>query len=134
MSSDLEIRAVVDASAVLAWIFDERGAGTVDQVLSASGISAVNFAEVLYKCAERGVDAGATEADVADYGLTLLPFGGPESREVVTVRRAEEHAGIRLSLADRCCIATGLVWRVPVVASDNAWERLNLDLEIVPFR
>lgn len=134
MSPDPEIRAVVDASAVLAWIFDEHGAGVVDQVLSVSGISAVNLAEVLYKCADRGVDPDDTEADLADYGLTLLPFRGAEARRIVAVRQAEKRAGVDLSLADRCCIATGLVWSVPVVASDNAWERLDVNLEVTPFR
>lgn len=134
MGNELEIRAVVDASAVLAWVFNERGAKVVDKVLSVSGISAVNLAEVLYKCAEQGVDPDGTEADLADYGLTLLPFGGPEARQIVRIKRAEERAGVILSLADRCCIATGLVWEVPVVASDNAWEQLDLGLKVTPFR
>ncbi|MFP3882853.1 MAG: PIN domain-containing protein [Actinomycetota bacterium] len=134
MDIEPEVRAVVDASAVLAWVFNERGAEIVDQVLSVSGISAVNLSEVLYKCAERRVDPEDTEADLADYGLTLLPFRGAEARQVVFVRQAEEKAGVNLSLADRCCIATGLVWRVPVVASDNAWEQLGVGLEVTPFR
>jgi len=134
MTPEPEVRAVVDASAVLAWIFDEQGADVVEKVLAVSGISAVNFAEVLHKCEERGMDSDETEADLSAYGLTLLPFGGDEARQVLAVKRAEVRAGVRLSLADRCCLATALTWEVPVVVSDNAWELLRLDVEVTSFR
>lgn len=128
-----EVRAVLDASAVLAWIFDERGADVVEDVLPVSGISAVNFSEVLYKCQDRGVDPDETEADLAQYGLVLLPFRGDEAREILTVKQAEP-PGLKLSLADRCCLATALVRNVPAVMSDNAWELLDLEIQIRAFQ
>lgn len=129
-----DVRAIVDASAVLAWVFGERGADTVEKVLSVSGISAVNFAEVLYIASNRRYDPDELEADLADYGLILLPFGGAESRAVLAVKEAEQRAGLFVSLADRCCLATAMTYGVPAVVSDNAWEQLDIDIDIQPFR
>jgi PIN domain nuclease of toxin-antitoxin system len=129
-----ELRAVVDASAVLAWIFDEQGADSVEEVLGVSGISAVNFAEVLNIARSRGYDPNDLEADLAAYGLVLLPFGADEARSVVDVRRAEERVGVLLSLADRCCLATAIVHGLPAVVSDGDWELLELPVDVAPFR
>ncbi len=134
MIADTERRAVVDASAVLAWVFDERGADTVEDVLGVSGISAVNFAEVLHIGEGRRYGPDELEADLAAYGLVLLPFGAAEAREVLEVKHAEEHAGIRLSLADRCCLATAMTHGLPAIVSDGEWEVLELPVDIVPFR
>jgi ribonuclease VapC len=128
------LRAVADASAVLAWVFNERGADTVEQVLDASGISAVNFAEVLYIGSTRGYDPNEMEADLAAYGLVLLPFGAAEARSVLDVKKAEEVAGVSLSLADRCCLATAVMYDLPAVVSDGEWELLDLPVAITPFR
>jgi len=131
---DSELRAVMDASAVLAWIFDERGADTVEEVLSASGISAVNFAEVLHVASSRRYSPDDLDTDLAAYGLVLLPFGGDEARSVLDVKRAEERVGVSLSLADRCCLATAIVYDLPAVVSDGEWDLLDLPIEVVPFR
>lgn len=134
MTLDPEIRAVVDASAVLAWVFDERGADTVEEVLGVSGISAVNFAEVIHIADSRRYGPNDLKADLAAYGLVLLPFGGDEARSVLDVKRAEDRAGISLSLADRCCLATAVVYDMPAVVSDGEWELLDLPIDIAPFR
>jgi len=134
MIADTERRAVVDASAVLAWVFDERGADTVEDVLGVSGISAVNFAEVLHIADGRRYDPNDLEADLAAYGLTLLPFGAAEARLALDVKRAEARAGVRLSLADRCCLATAIAHDLPAIVSDGEWEALDIPVDIVPFR
>jgi PIN domain nuclease of toxin-antitoxin system len=64
----------------------------------------------------------------------LLPFGADEARSVVDVRRAEERAGVLLSLADRCCLATAIVYGLPAVVSDGEWELLELPVDVSPFR
>ena len=134
MNPESDLRAVVDASAVLAWIFNERGADTVEEVLGVSGISAVNFAEVLFIASSRRYGADELEADLAAYGLALLPFGGDEARTVLDVKRAEMRAGVSLSLADRCCLATAMAYELPAVVSDGEWELLELPIAVTPFR
>lgn len=129
-----EIKAVLDASAILAWVFNEHGWHVVEEVISESGISAVNFAEVLYIGSARRYDADDLEADLADLGLTLLPFGGDEARNILTVKYAETQVGLHLSMADRACLATAIAYDVPAVMSDGEWERLTLPISVKPFR
>src|SRR5215469_5151534 len=47
---------VLDSSAVLARLFGEPGAETVDAALARSLLSAVNFAEVISKLIDKGID------------------------------------------------------------------------------
>ncbi len=133
MTTD-QIEVVVDASAVLAWVFDEDGADSVEHVLSHAGISAVNFAEVLHIGSARQYPPDLLEADLAAFGLRVLPFTGSEARRTLEVKAAEDRVHVRLSLADRACLATGLSLGRPVVASDLAWESLGLAVDIRQFR
>lgn len=128
------VQAILDASAVLAWVFEENGHKVVEKLISDSGISAVNFAEVLYIGEGRGYDADDLEGDLADLGLTLLLFGGTEARNILVVKKAEAAAGLRLSMADRACLATAISYEIPAVMSDGDWERLQLPIPVHPFR
>jgi ribonuclease VapC len=128
------LEVVVDASAVLAWVFDEDGADSVEHVFSRAGISAVNFAEVLHIGSVRQYPPDLLEADLAAFGLGLLPFTGNEARRTLEVKAAEDRAHVRLSSADRACLATGLSLGRPVVASDPAWKSLGLAVDIRQFR
>lgn len=71
---------------------------------------------------------------IADLGLTLLPFGGREAKNVLVVKSAEAQVGLGLSMADRACLATAITYDVPAVMSDGEWERLRLPIAVQPFR
>ncbi|MGH3612340.1 MAG: hypothetical protein ACRDRK_07030 [Pseudonocardia sp.] len=47
-------RVVLDASALLAWVLNERGAATIGKLLPVAVIPAPNLVEVLYRAPERG--------------------------------------------------------------------------------
>ena len=125
---------VVDASAVLAWLFDERGADAVEKVLGASALSAVNLAEVLYRCDEMGMATGNLQRDMEALGVQVEPFGAADAQLVEEVRRAGRRHSVRLSLADCCCLATGIRLDLPVVGGDEAWRHLRLGVDVHPFR
>src|SRR5260370_42273471 len=125
---------VLDASAVLVWLVDERGDSTVDKVLSVSAWSTVNLAEVLYRADEEGMATGTLEDDLCSLGLTVEPFTAKDAHLVEEVRRVARRSTTRLSLADCCCLATGIRLNLPVVGGDRAWETLDLGLDIRPFR
>ena len=127
-------RCVLDASAVLAWVFDERGADTVEKVLGESGLSTVNLAEVLYRCDEEGMNTTGLEEDLGSLGLDIVPFEVPDARLAEEVRRAGRREGHRLALGDCCCLATAIRLSLPVVGGDQAWETLRLGVEVHPFR
>jgi ribonuclease VapC len=127
-------RCVMDASAVLAWLFQEPGEQLVDRMLEHAAISTINLAEVLYRSDEAGMEITDLERDLGALGLRFVSFTSGEARLVPEVRRAARRGGQRLSLADCCCLATGLHLDLPVVGGDQAWESLRLGVEVHPIR
>lgn len=52
-------KAILDASAVLAWVLQGKGWETVEQILPLGAIPAPNLTEVLYKATEKGYRHGS---------------------------------------------------------------------------
>ena len=127
-------RCVVDASAVIAWLFNERGADAVDKILGTSSLSTVNLAEVLYRSDELGMKTQTLERDLTAICVRVEPFGAADARLVEEVRRVARRRAVRLSLADCCCLATGIRLDLPVVGGDEAWRGLRLGIDVHPFR
>jgi PIN domain nuclease of toxin-antitoxin system len=127
-------RCVLDASAVLAWLFVERGEQVVDRMLEHAALSTVNLAEVLYRADEEGMPTDRLQPDLEALGVQVVPFVDEDARLLVEVRRTARRQGVRLSLADFCCLATGLRLDLPVVGADQAWESLRVGVEVLPLR
>jgi ribonuclease VapC len=127
-------RCVLDASAVLAWLFRERGEAVVDRMLEHAALSAVNLAEVLYHADEAGMRTGHLQRDLEALGLRVVAFTDEDATLVQEVRRAAQREQQRLALADCCCLATALRLNLPVVGGDQAWERLRLGIDVHPIR
>ncbi len=126
--------AVLDASALLAYLQGEPGAERVAEVLVlGAAISSVNWAETLTKLAERGQDPEAVATQLRDRGLlnkTLLVYPVDESlaRKIAQLRLPTRSEG--LSLGDRACLALASQLKKPVITTDRAWNSLNLAVEI----
>ena len=127
-------RCVLDASAVLAWLFRERGEQLVDRMLEHGALSTVNLAEVLYRSDEAGMEIEGLEQDLKALGLRVVSFTDGDARLVPEIRRAARRDRQRLSLADCCCLATGVRLNLPVVGGDQAWESLQLGVDVHPIR
>jgi ribonuclease VapC len=127
-------RCVLDASAVLAWLFRERGEQLVDRMLEHGALSTVNLAEVLYRSDEAGMEIEELEQDLKALGLRVVSFTDGDARLVPEIRRAARRERQRLSLADCCCLATGVRLNLPVVGGDQAWESLQLGVDVHPIR
>jgi PIN domain nuclease of toxin-antitoxin system len=118
--------SVVDASALLAYLFDEAGGNQFPSLIGARPmISAVNWSEVHQKCGSRGVDVGELRQRLIDAGLEIADL---------TVSRAERVADLwpvtrpyGLSLADRACLALALELQRPTITADRAWLGLAVD-------
>jgi PIN domain nuclease of toxin-antitoxin system len=129
---------VLDASALLALVYDEEGADRVEPVLRAGAlISMVNWAETLSRMAERGdpVELGVPRlrAQVDAIGrLTISPYDEAQALETARLRPRTRSLG--LSLADRACLALGRLHRLPVLTTDRAWRTLRLSIRIEVIR
>jgi PIN domain nuclease of toxin-antitoxin system len=119
---------VLDASAVLAVLGEEVGADMVVSSFPASAISAVNFAEVGSKLAERGLADHDIERRLGTLPLRVAPFDQDAANETIRLRDLSRSAG--LSLGDRACLALAMSLGAPVLTADRTWARLKLNVDI----
>jgi ribonuclease VapC len=128
--------AVIDASAVLAWLRDEPGADTVAGRLDGSFLSAVNLSEVLQKHLAVGTLSGPEAAgfarDLASLGLSVVPFGEREASVAAVMWDKTRRLG--LGLADRACMATAVGFGLPALTADRPWAEVEwkgLSVELI---
>jgi PIN domain nuclease of toxin-antitoxin system len=129
---------VLDASAFLAYLRDEPGAGEVAEVIGGGAtISTVNLAEVFSNAAEHGLDPLDFAEQLAERGLldgaiTVEPFTTEDAIEVGRLRPLTRAAG--LSLGDRACLALARRLAVSVYTADTTWSSVPLDIELNQIR
>lgn len=130
--------AVLDASALLAYLRDEPGAAVVaDAIAVGAAISAVNLGEVMSRVADRGGDPARVARQMTDRGLldgavTVEPFTSADAVEVGRTRPLTRAYG--LSLGDRACLALARRLRLPAITADATWSKLDLKLELRQIR
>ncbi|MSP89531.1 MAG: PIN domain-containing protein [Alphaproteobacteria bacterium] len=115
---------VLDASAILALIFREPGAGDVERALPDAMMSTVNLTEVVARLCDRGMPIVQVEQVMAGLPLTLVPFTRSIALAAGFLRREIKPFG--LSLGDRACLATARTAGRPALTADSAWQRLKL--------
>lgn len=108
---------VVDASVVLAWLQDERGADQAEPMLMEGSIGAANWSEVLQKARQHGAPAAIVARLLASFGLSVVDVTAGDAEIAADLWRQ----GSPLSLADRLCLALGRRMGVPVATADKAW-------------
>lgn len=124
---------VLDASALLAFLFDEAGGETVGKGLASSVISAVNLSEVIAKSAERGAKVEHLQNDLADAGIDVAVFDADAAEATAALRPATRSAG--LSLADRACLALARRLQLPAVTADKSWRTTSIaDVAVIVIR
>lgn len=114
---------ILDASAILALLNSEPGAAEVQAVVTDSAVSTVNLAEVAGKLADHGMTDSTIERALR-IGFDTLAFGPDELKLMPILRRSTVKYG--LSLGDRCCLATAMARKRPVMTADRAWTKVNI--------
>jgi ribonuclease VapC len=122
------MRAVLDASALLAYLQDEPGSDAVEAVLAESVISSVNWAEVVQKSIAADVSMDGMRDDLEAVGLIVSPFT-PEEAEIAG-RLWQQTRQYGLSLGDRACLSLGIRLNIPVLTADQIWASLNLPITV----
>jgi ribonuclease VapC len=130
--------AVLDASALLAYLHDEPGADAVaDAVADGAAISTVNLGEVFSRVADRGADPARVARQMTDRGLLdgaimVEAFTSADAVEVGRLRPLTREHG--LSLGDRACLALARRLELPAITADTAWSKLDLKIELRHIR
>lgn len=123
---------VLDASAVLAVMLEEKGKDKVIPHLTDSLISAINIAEIVSCLTRREIPIQMIEKALAKLPIIVQPFTLDLALKAGALIKDTRMLG--LSLADRACLAVGIAEGKPVLTADRAWSKLTLDIEIRVFR
>jgi ribonuclease VapC len=123
---------VLDASAALAVLRDEPGASLVINRKVGCLISAVNFAEVLGRMVQLGMEVDQAWRAAALVTREVIDFDHRQARlaaELLPHTRA-----LGLGLGDRACLALGMQRKLPVLTADKAWKTLRVGVDIRVIR
>lgn len=111
---------LLDASAVLAWLQEERGAEVVDEVIDASAILSINAAEVLHKLMGRGATPDKAHEILDRLAVPVIDFSSGHLRAAA---RFSKVTG--LSLGDRCCLGVAETMGLTAVTADRQWAAVS---------
>jgi PIN domain nuclease of toxin-antitoxin system len=123
---------ILDASAILAFLFRETGAEKVTAHLNGSLVSSINWSEVLGRFARLGLPIETVDAQLCNVGCRLVGFHRKHALIAAELLPVTAHLG--LSLGDRACLALGIDTGLPVLTADKAWCTLSLGLDIRSIR
>ena len=123
---------VLDASALIAAIYAEKGAASVDNHLAHALISTVNLTEVASYMVREGTSFEQTQDLLKDLSLNVVEYD--EDQALLAAQIVPITAPRGLSLGDRACLALAMLRRLPVLTADKAWAGLGLDLTIELIR
>lgn len=116
------MRAVLDASAVLAALLREPGRDVVAGALAAGSIMcSYNLAEVATRYAQLGASEAELRGLTSIVGVELVEGDAALAVEAALIFRRLPRSG--LSLGDRLCLALARRENLPALTSDRAWSR-----------
>ena len=122
-------RVVLDASAILAVINEEKGSEKLPpELLAHALVSTVNLAEVQSKLVARGWNADDAWEDCMGVVDEVLPFSIEQAKRTGSLIAATQPLG--LSLGDRACLALAIERNAPIYTADRSWKNLRLGVPI----
>lgn len=125
--------AIIDASALIAFLEGEVGADVVDAEIEAAMIAAVNFGEVAQYQYRRGKSRSQLEQLADALGLTIVPVDFPLAMDAADIREAGRAIG--LSQADCICLALAKRERSVAFTADRNWikigDQIGVEVELI---
>jgi ribonuclease VapC len=125
-------KAVLDSSALLAFINQEKGAELVEKYLPNAVMSSVNIAEVAAVLSQIGMPEDIIINMMNDLSIEIISFDQEQALLTGFLRNKTKAAG--LSLGDRACINLSSTKNLIVVTADKIWNTLDLTNNIVLIR
>jgi PIN domain nuclease of toxin-antitoxin system len=123
---------VLDASAILAVLNGETGYQKVVPHLQGGLLSAVNLAEVLKKCVEKGADVAGAMRRVRNLDVAVVSFDESQATESARIWPLVRSRG--LSAADRACLALAIERRATVLTSDERMSKTSVPVKVTLIR
>ncbi len=126
------MRYVLDASALLALLYQEAGATRVADAISEASICSVNLAEVGTRLLDLGGLRENAQKTLDVLGLVVEEFDEDLAWLTVDLRSTTRGAG--LSLGDRACLALAIREGATALTADRAWAQLDLECKVELIR
>ena len=125
---------LLDASALLAVIFDEPGADQIRNIFDECRIHSVNLAEVMRKMVYLGMPVDEVIAGFAELHLEVITeVSWQEATEIA--RLGPEAKRLGLSLGDCLCLVVAAKAGLVVVTADRRWSDIQgADVRIMQIR
>jgi ribonuclease VapC len=130
---------IIDASAILAYLREEKGQDMVEGALAAgpSWVTTVNYCEVLGKLCEKGMPLEEAQVALNELGLNLMDFDVELARYAAGMRVRTMPIGA--SLGDRACLALAeraiqTQSSVLVYTAEQSWTKIKWPFKIVLIR
>lgn len=126
-------QGVLDASALLALLNQERGSERVAAIITdKAAMSTVNFSEVVAKLSNDGMPNEMIRDLLDSLELEVIDFDTELAYQTGLLRPLTKHAG--LSLGDRACLALAQHLRLPALTTDRVWDALSLGIPVQVIR
>ncbi|MCS6848506.1 MAG: type II toxin-antitoxin system VapC family toxin [Anaerolineae bacterium] len=123
---------VLDASALLAFLFRERGHGQVADVLDDCCMSTVNLSEVIGRFVRDGHSASVVLQRLLGTPIEFVSF--TEDQAALTAQLIPSTRALGLSFGDRACLALAMARGLQAMTADQAWEALNIGVAVHVIR
>jgi PIN domain nuclease of toxin-antitoxin system len=127
------IRAVLDASALLALLLGEPGADKVRATLADSAVASVNLSEIVGYFARNGVAEKDIRLVLDPLPIARIPFDERLAFAAGMLLPTTRKAG--LSFGDRACLALASRLGVQALTADRSWqgiaEVVGVDVDVI---
>lgn len=123
---------VLDASAVLAFLFAEEGQEKVAALLEGGLLSSVDLAEALSRFARDGLPISEVRAALGETGLEVVPFD--DAQALLAAALVPHTSRLGLSLGDRACLALAATLKGTAVTADRAWAEIDTEIRVEVLR
>jgi len=124
---------VLDASALLAYLFREAGHGVVEKYLESACISTVNLSEVAGRFARDGMDASLFIQEIQKTSIKIVPFTQIHALYAANLIPQTQRYG--LSLGDRACLALAKERQLAVLTADTVWmDLVDINVDVIQIR
>ena len=120
--------SVLDASAIIAFLMGEAGAGKVASAMAKSAMSSVNLSEVAAWLSRGALEEKEIRETIDELGLEVSSFDKEAAISAGLLWRETWARGI--SLGDRACLSLARHLALPVLTADRNWAKLDIGVEI----
>ncbi len=123
---------IYDSSALLALIFQEKGAEIAQGYLPQAMMSLINHAETTGILIASGMPKNEAFSIVTGLVPHQVSFDMEQAKLTASLQSKTQRFG--LSLGDCACLALAKARTLPVVTADKAWSKLSAGIKIIQIR